>query len=218
MSTIFRLTAHDLNLTEEEPRAYPLPIYSEIVGFFTSLGRAEEFMRTQLLAGQTYINTADLFSLELEEITLDTVWHVLNCRIYSPDGSLHGQQLFYAHLEEMPLFFGRPSAECRFKAGDWVEFRSPYGREAVHLGLVVAPPFTPEELAERQRLNPKFILDMGDDVYMVVFWAGDHLDHAHLEESRMVEPQFEVEEELQQRIRTAWDALKERGNVCSVEE
>lgn len=201
MNTTFELSAlycyGELN--------YPMPVARERLGLFSSVARAEAFLRDGLSrrqVGNFDLDDDDITVLRfcLQELSVDGPLEYLVARLYAPDGRLCGE----IDQGESKPFHGRERKDCRFEVGDLVQV---VAGDELEVGIaqprrldgVAALPPSPTFVEKwNARGSDRLFLDQYDDSYMVYLGADDHVHPADCELSA---PLGEVDPDVVKRLR-----------------
>ena len=198
--------------TDDNPQYPEFDVYRTVVGYFSSLEKAEQTMNQQ-----KHIKSKKpeykFFGFLIEEYALDITGYdrAESRRSYLPDGSLLDETLMSETLidenYELVDFSGRPADKVRFKVGDLVEVL--YG-DTVSLEIVGKLPYTPERVQfmkenVRKKYNREFYLDFTDDCYYTLDQDGEH---SHPEAINLFPVRFEVSEELKEKLVTHYENFK----------
>ena len=203
-NTIFKLIEIEY-CTDDNPQYPEFDVYRTVVGYFSSLEKAEQIMNKEK-HNKSRNPEYKFFGFLIEEYALDITGYdrTESRRSYLPDGSLLDVTLMSETLidenYELAEFLGRPTDKVRFQVGDLVEVL--YGN-TVSLEIVGNLPITPEyvqflkEKSRKKHNHDFFHLDFTDDSYYTLDQDGEH---SHPEAINLFPVRFEVSEELKKKL------------------
>lgn len=202
-NTIYKLTEIEY-CTDDNPQYPEFDVYRTIVGYFSSLEKAEQIMNEEKRI-KSRNPEYKFFGFLIEEYALDIVGYnrTESRRTYLPDGSLLDESLLSETLiddnYELGEFLGRPTDKVRFEVGDLVEVLYD---DTVSLEIVGDLPISPERLQylkekSRKKYNREFYMDFTDDCYYTLDKDGEH---SHPEAINLFPIRFEVSKELKEKL------------------
>ena len=201
-NTIFKLI--EIKYCDENPQYPEFEVYSETIGYFSSLGKAVDKMNRHLRGKSGARNRFGFF---IKEYALDGEWILPteSRRSYLPDGSPCDENL----LSETPKddytsetfpnsdpFLGRPADKVRFQRGDIVEVL--WYDATVSLEIITHVPLSPEEVnAKREKYGTRLALFSEDDCYSTL----SHENRSSCPEAvYLFPPRFTVSRELRKNL------------------
>lgn len=196
----------------KHPLTYPKPVEHESLGFFTSIERAEVFLRLGVESGQVgwFELKSEPFVLgyQLAEWALDDARALHRRCYYAPDGRCQGDE----PMDEEPQpWAGRLPETCRFKVGDIVQVMA---YNTIDVGIVAALPLSPEQVNNiNARAKSKGVwVDQSEDRYFIWLVTGEHV---HAAEGSLCAPMVPVDGTLAQALRGWLEPAPNDGPSCS---
>jgi len=180
MTKIFVLKVFPIGLKsheESEPLSYPFETWEEVVGYFSSLQKAENAIHDYIVLNNERHYPFRIHSFTIMEYVVDNEDNKHGFapsetrRSYLPDGKLEETCLVSERCWEKMRgrFFGRESEEIRFKKGDIVELAN--GKQIVPC-IVVDTPTSAEYVRERNKNKTRksdwSCGDDSDDYYALI--------------------------------------------------
>ena len=167
-----------------EYKRYPIKLETDTLGYFSGLSELETFMKSvpELPSMQIYYWKDVRFRIfEAKKFHLNQLSVEMGHWVYDAAGNLYGG---YDGCYDTP-FIGREASECRFKAGEIIEF---IDGPVLQIGVILNLPEDPAQVKQGQERvrkkygvvgnNPVCPLDQSDDCYLVLI--GPELKyHAH---------------------------------------
>ena len=198
IDSIFKVMLYRPYHFDKQKLQYPtFKVYGNEVVYFRTLGEVECYIQTEARSNDGAC--FDLYAFVVVEIPLGLEVKMeqnLSVRIYLPDGTLWGSQLYsnfipsygltpelYNYWERKNTFKGRTAEEIKFKPGDIVEIlgypgNSYWTPDEVNLGIIVKTPPTREEVTWMRHHTSNTTFGYHLDTYEVLSLVCDEIDHA----------------------------------------
>jgi hypothetical protein len=184
MATIFILKVNIIHFELDEkreeylPLSYPFDVTEEIIGYFSSLEKAEIAIQNYLVFNNEQKYRNEIHSFTITEYVVDDKDNEYfyapsqTRRTYLSNGKSEESCLVSEWricgdtVDESCKFYGRKPEEIRFKKGDIVELMA--GKHQVIPCIVVG---TPRTVADVRKTNKKWGIKKGE-----IGWYGDYSD------------------------------------------
>ncbi|MEK6793174.1 MAG: hypothetical protein AABZ39_00235 [Spirochaetota bacterium] len=195
---IYELAGHYIENT------IPSDIKNDRIGLFTSKQNAIRFIKNN----HKYIKSEEegfhLLYLSLEKSLANKKRGEVQISVYLPKGKYYGDD--EKTIDAVKPFHGRALKDQRFKVGDIVMFNCPFNR--LQIGIISLLPFTPEKVKEITKNNFGVgVLDSSDDVYCILYYENNLLNHDHAPECYIFKPHVKIDKKLIKRLKTALKKL-----------
>jgi hypothetical protein len=149
----------------------------------------EQLLREKYIGAQELQRYVDSTKIIFFKIQQDSKCRKSSSRIW-----IYDRNGFYlGHNSDSEILFqGRDPETLRFESENLVQFITEFDQSRLQLGIILGVPFSKIKASEVNRKLAPAHLDQSDNRYAVYLYSGETIDHYHLPECYIFEPDGEI--------------------------